>query len=47
MYQTKDNMTPRIIDTEAGQAIKAAIEARFVAQNSVLVAQFEDVIDDL
>ena len=31
-------------NSEAGQSIQAAIQARFVAQNSVLVAKFEDII---
>ena len=32
--------------SEVGQAIKAAIEAIFVAENSVMVAKFDKIIDD-
>lgn len=34
-----------IRDTEAGQSLQAAIQARFAAQNSVLLAEFEDLIN--
>jgi len=48
LYKTQEAGTPvtkeSVRSSEAGQSIKAAIQARFSSQNSILLAKFDDLI---